>query len=272
MSTLAALRHVSVTRRSRGGRAARARLALSGVLIVSALAVPLASIAAPSPVSADTLQNAADNSATGWYPNEPTLTPTAVSGGKFGELFDTQVNGQVYAQPLVSSSIVLAVTQSDYAYGLNATTGAIKWSQSYGTPANPEAQIGCADVGNSLGITGTPVIDSSTDVAYFVSATDGGTNGATEWFMQAVNVQTGVAPANWPAGGVPIVGHADDDSSTVFNGERETQRPGLVLVNGVCTRHSDLSVTTVHGRDGLSACPRAVRRSRRCGQARRTRH
>ncbi len=103
----------------------------------------------------------------------------------------------------------------------------------YGTTANPEAQIGCADVGNSLGITGTPVIDSSTDVAYFVSATDGGTNGATEWFMQAVNVQTGVAPANWPAGGVPIVGHADDDSSTVFNGERETQRPGLVLVNGV---------------------------------------
>ena len=53
------------------------------------------------------------------------------------------------------------------------------------------------------------------------------------YFMQAVSVATGVAPSGWPAGGVPIVGHADSATGTVFNPDWETQRPGLVLVNGV---------------------------------------
>lgn len=210
-----------------------AKLTVSGLMLLSALGVSVGTIAASTSARANTLQNAADNSSTGWYPNEPQLSPAAVSGGDFGELFDTQLDGQVYAQPLVSQPTVLAVTENDYAYGLNATTGAIEWSKSFGTPADPEQQIGCADIGNSLGITGTPVIDPATDIAYFVAATDGGAGGATEWFMDALNVQTGQAPSNWPAGGVPIVGHADDDVNTVFGGERETQRPGLVLVNGV---------------------------------------
>src|SRR6516165_1276613 len=37
----------------------------------------------------------------GWDPNEPTLTPAALSGGHFGQIFKTSVNGQVYAQPLI---------------------------------------------------------------------------------------------------------------------------------------------------------------------------
>jgi hypothetical protein len=86
-------------------------------------------------------------------------------------------------------------------------------------------------VGNALGITGTPVIDSS-GIAYFVSAQEeSGDNNA--YFMQAVDVQTGVAPLSWPAGGVPIVGDADNAPGTVFNPDWEAQRPGLVLVNGV---------------------------------------
>ena len=225
--------HRTVTRRSPQRRYVRARIAASGLVLLSVSVVSIGTFAASTDARANTLQNAADDSASGWYPNEPQLTPAAVSGGSFGELFDTQLNGQVYAQPLVSQPTVLAVTENDYAYGLNATTGAIEWTQNYGPPANPEMQISCGDVGSSLGITGTPVIDPATGVAYFVAGTDGGVNGATEWFMEAVNVQTGVAPANWPAGGVQITGSADDDSGTVFNGERETQRPGLVLVNGV---------------------------------------
>ena len=174
-----------------------------------------------------------DNSSTGWYPNEPLLSPANVTGGDFGELFDTQLNGEVYAQPLVSQPTVLAVTENDYAYGLNSTTGAIEWQDNFGPQANPLASIGCGDVGNSLGITGTPVIDPSTGIAYFVAGKDSGTGGATQWFMEAVNVQTGAMAPGWPAGGVPIEGSADNNSGTVFNGEWQTQRPGLVLINGV---------------------------------------
>jgi hypothetical protein len=176
------------------------------------------------------LQQSSDNSSTSWYPNEPLLSPTNVTGGDFGELFDTQLNGQVYAQPLVSHSTVLAVTENDWAYGLNATTGAIKWSDNFGTEADPLQNIGCGDVGASLGITGTPVIDPSTGIAYFVAAKE--VSGVSEWFMEAVDVQTGATAPGW-AGGVPIQGSADNNSGTVFNGNYQTQRPGLVLINGV---------------------------------------
>ncbi|HVA99859.1 MAG TPA: choice-of-anchor D domain-containing protein [Acidimicrobiales bacterium] len=206
-------------------------LSAAASMMTLGLAIPTLVII-PS-ANADTLQMSSDNLETGWYPNEPQLAPSAVTGGDFGQLFNTLLTGQVYAQPLVAQPIVLAVTEKDYAYGLNSSTGAIVWSRNFGTPADPLAQIGCGDIGANMGITGTPVIDPATDNAYFVAATGTGTSGATQYFMDAVNVQTGTTPTGWPAGGVPIQGAADNDPGTVFNGQWQTQRPGLVLVNGV---------------------------------------
>ena len=202
-------------------------------MTLTVVALAIAPLADSAVARANTLQMSSDDSVTGWYPNEPALSPSNVSGGDFGELFDTQLNGQVYAQPLVVQPTVLAVTENDYAYGLNSATGAIEWQDDFGPQADPLAQIGCADIGASLGITGTPVIDPSTGVAYFVAATDGGPSGATEWFMHAVNVSTGTTATGWTAAGVRIQGHSDGDPNTVFNGEYQTQRPGLVLVGGV---------------------------------------
>ena len=209
------------------------RIAASTLVALTAVGVTFTSFVSVTSASANTLQMSSDNLQTGWYPNEPQLAPSAVTGGDFGELFDTQLIGAVYAQPLISQPTVLAVTEADDVYGLNATSGTRTWQRSFGTPADPLLQIGCADIGASMGITGTPVIDPATDTAYFVAATSGGTGGATEWFMDAVNVQTGATPAGWPAGGVPIQGSANGDPGTVFNGQWQTQRPGLVLVNGV---------------------------------------
>jgi len=208
----------------------RSALGLSALVIVC-LAIPQLTV--NSAARADTLQMASDSLGTSWYPDEPALAPSNLANGKFGELFDSQLVGQVYAQPLVAQPTVLVVTESDNVYGINSTTGSIAWNDNFGPSADPLQQIGCGDVGTGLGITGTPVIDSSTGIAYFVAATDGGAGGATEWFMHAVNVQTGSTPSGWPAGGVQIQGNADNDSGTAFNGEYQTQRPGLVLVDGV---------------------------------------
>ena len=218
---------------SRRALSTRTGLFISALVVASAVTTPITSVITTSSAKADTLQMSSDNSSTGWYPNEPLLSPSNVTGGKFGEVFDTQLNGQVYAQPLVSQPTVLAVTENDYAYGLNSTTGAIQWTDYFGPQANPVLNIGCADVGSSLGITGTPVIDPSTGTAYFTAAKESAVGHLTQWFMEAVNVQTGRTPTNWPAGGVPIVGSADNNPDTVFNGQYETQRPGLVLVKGV---------------------------------------
>src|SRR3984957_3689522 len=206
-----------------------ARKLAGSILLASAIVLP---IVQATSARANTLQMSADSSVTGWYPNEPALTPASVSSGHFGEIFDTQLNGQAHAQPLVSQPTVLAVTENDYAYGLNSTTGAISWQDSFGTPDDPLVNIGCGDVGSDLGITGTPVIDSATGIAYFVVDNEESGN-TSAYFLDAVNVQTGAPAPGWPVGGVSIAGHADGDASVVFNANYETQRPGLILVNGV---------------------------------------
>jgi len=219
--------------RSRRRPGVRMKIAAGALVALSAFGVTITSPMSDTSASANTLQEGANNLQTSWYPNEPLLTPSAVTGGSFGELFDTQLTGRIYAQPLISQPTVLAVTEADDAYGLNAKSGTITWQRSFGTPADPLLQNSCGDLGAAMGITGTPVIDPATGTAYFVAATNGGPGGASEFFMDAVNVQTGATPANWPAGGVPIQGSADNDPGTVFIGQHEFQRPGLVLVNGV---------------------------------------
>jgi iron transport multicopper oxidase len=167
---------------------------MSALVALTAFGFTIPSLVISTNAAADTLQMSSDNLETGWYPNEPQLAPSAVTGGNFGQLFNTQLTGQVYAQPLVAQPTVLAVTEKDYAYGLDSTTGAITWQRNFGPPADPLVQTNCGDIGANMGITGTPVIDSS-GIAYFVAATGTGAGGATQYFMDAVNVQTGVTPA-----------------------------------------------------------------------------
>src|SRR5487761_2299629 len=230
-------------RESQRGRLLGAITTRSAVVVVAVASVvggSCASLIDATVARADTLQMSSDNLQTGWYPDQPQLTPSAVTGGGFGQIFNTTLSpagGQVYAQPLVSHGTVLAVTEGDYAYGLNAATGVQVWANNYGPAAspavNPNTGEVCGDFGAGIGITGTPVIDPSSDTAYFVAARNSGAGGSTQYFMEAANVQTGAAPSNWPSGGVLIQGHADNDVSTVFSGEFQGQRPGLVLVNGV---------------------------------------
>jgi hypothetical protein len=211
----------------------RIRLLVGFIFVVTTFAVPISNVLKMASAAANSLQMSSNSSATGWYPNEPGLSPAKVKNHNFGELFDTQLNGAIFAQPLVSQSTVLTVTENDYVYGLNARTGSIKWMDDLGPPADPQVQIGCPATGVHMGITGTPVIDPVSDVAYFVAGKDTGMKGSTQWFMEAVNVKGGEVAKGWPKAGIQIEGSADGDPDTVFNGQFEMQRPGLVLVHGV---------------------------------------
>jgi len=66
----------------------------------------------------------------GWDSNEPNMGPSVVP--TFTQLFATNVGGQVYAQPLVIGSTVFVATENDWIYGLDAATGAVKWSTHLG--------------------------------------------------------------------------------------------------------------------------------------------
>src|SRR5262245_55734227 len=130
-------------------RIAVAGILLGGVLGVLELRDEPAAHADDTTASYDTLR-------TGWDPNEPALAPSSVVGSNFGQLFSTVLNGQVYAQPLVIGDTVIATTQNDFVYGLDAATGAIRWSRSFGPPW-PASVLGCANITPNIGNTSTSV-------------------------------------------------------------------------------------------------------------------
>ena len=166
---------------------------------------------------------------TGWYPNEPSITPELVSSGTFGRLWTTPVEGQVYAQPLLDDGTLFVGTEENYLYGLNPATGAVQWSQSLGEPWNP-AEISCGDLAPHVGVTATPVIDPATHVAYLTYKTYKEKGKDPEWFMDAVNVSTGKQQPGFP---VLLAGTAQNAPGQEFKPGAELQRPGLLLMEGV---------------------------------------
>ncbi len=176
--------------------------------------------------------NAGDDLRTGWYPSEGAITPQQVSGGTFGQLWSANVEGQVYAQPLLSSGTLLVATERNKVYGLDPATGALKWPKplDLGTPWNP-ADIGCGDLTPSVGVTSTPVIDPAANVAYLTHKTYvSGSSGPARWYMDAVNLSSGAEQPGFP---VEMGGTAQNAPGRTFLAADELQRPGLLLMEGV---------------------------------------
>ena len=176
--------------------------------------------------------NAGDDLRTGWYPESPSLTPQLVSGGTFGQLWSATVSGQVYAQPLLSNGTLLVATENNIVYGLDPTTGASRWPKplSLGTPWNA-GDIGCGDLSPTIGVTSTPVIDPTTKTAYLTHKTyASGSSGAARWYMDAVDMTTGLERSGFP---VLLSGSAQNAPGQSFQATTQLQRPGLLLMEGV---------------------------------------
>jgi outer membrane protein assembly factor BamB len=209
-------------RRAPKGSAAEQRLR---ILAPCLLTILLAGTAQAAPVGRD-----ADLRRSGWYPDQPGLSPQVVSSGSFGQLFSTPVVGQVYGQPLVFQGTLLATTQANWIYGLDPVTGAVLWSRNVGTPWN-SSDLGCADISPVIGITATPVIDDATGIAYFTSKSyDDAVPSAGVWTLHAVAVASGDEQPGFP---VTIAGTADNEPGQTFDPTTELQRPGLLLMDGV---------------------------------------
>ncbi|HEV2636516.1 MAG TPA: choice-of-anchor D domain-containing protein [Actinocrinis sp.] len=193
------------------------------VVCVGLVALPGLAAADDTTVSYDTLR-------TGWDPNEPNLGPSAVSASDFGQLFSTAVAGQVYAQPLVVGGTVVAATENNYIYGMDAVTGAVKWSRSVG-PFWPASTLGCGDLVPNIGITSSPVYDPATGSVFFVAKVNDGADAAhPHFYMHSIDPATGAERSGWP---VMIQGQATNNPGNTFNAETANQRPGLLLLGGV---------------------------------------
>jgi hypothetical protein len=206
---------------------------LAVVILTGVVATPVVQLAGEAVVTraaADTLTMSQGPERSGWYADEPALAPSVINTNDFGRLFSATLDGQVYAQPLVSQGTLLAVTENNSAYGINAVTGSIAWHHNYGTAFDPSV-LSCGDLSPKVGITATPVIDPATDIAYFTSKiATAADSSSSAWYLHAVNVATGLEQPSFP---VLIHGNAGNDAGTTFNAQFEMQRTGLALVNGV---------------------------------------
>ena len=101
----------------------------------------------------------------GYDPNEPSYKtiPPALAWKS------ATLDGAIYAEPLIYSGMVYAVTENDSVYALNGTTGQIIWRENLGTPV-PGNTLPCGDIDPS-GITSTPVIDPNAHEIFVVAYT-----------------------------------------------------------------------------------------------------
>ncbi|MGW3242836.1 Ig-like domain-containing protein [Streptomyces sp. NPDC001070] len=215
----------------RGRHRDRRHRRLSAIAAIAGAALIAATISLVGPpAQADQTTQGVDNLRTNWDQDEASLSPALVQSSAFGRLFATQLDGQIYAQPLVVGDEVIAVTESNTVYGLDRATGAIEWSKNYG-PAWPASAIGCGDLVPNVGATATPVYDPATGALYFTTKVDDGTSAHRHprWLMHAVTPTSGAELPGWP---VTIAGTPGNDPNAVFDAFYEQQRPGLLLMDG----------------------------------------
>ncbi len=201
------------------------------LLIVAAVAAGALTATAPtSPAAADVVTNSADNLRTGWYGNQPKLSPAAVSSADFGQIGSMAVVGQVYAQPVIANNVLIAATEANNIYGFDTTTRTKLWERNLGATFDARTLGGCGDIKPEVGITSTPVVDTATGTAYVMSKVGPAGSATVAWHLHAVDVASGAERSGWP---VKITGTANNDPTVSFNAANELQRPGLLLMNGV---------------------------------------
>ena len=187
-----------------------------------------------------------DNLRDGVDSDETILTPQNVNSTSFGKLFSVPVDGDVYAQPLYISDLLMAdgtihdvmfvVTENDSLYAIDANNGAILWQDSFTDPNNgivpvPSADTQTEDITPEVGITGTPVIDATTSTIYFVSNVKNTNNDTYAQYLHAIDLVTGKEKFNGPELISASVKNANDTTIS-FDPLLGNQRSALLLLNG----------------------------------------
>jgi len=207
------------------------------------LLIPAASYAQ---VNVTTFHN--DVARTGQNTLEVALTMANVNSTQFGKLFTTTVDGYVYAQPLYVANVSIAAgthdviyvaTEHDSVYAIDADDGTIYWHSNLiptggrTIVAGTDIGAGCDDIIPEIGITGTPVIDTSSGTLYVVAKSYVGGKGVQ--YLHALDIRTSAEKFGGPTliqGSVPGTAYDAKKSVLTFNSMQEHQRPALLLDHG----------------------------------------
>ena len=133
-------------------------------LTLTATSQPTATPNTPTTSSTDWTTYHANNQRTGYIADTP--DPHNLS-----KIWSTQLDGSVYAEPLVVGNRVIVATEGDSLYALDPNSGSILWHTNVGTPV-PLSSLPCGNI-DPLGITGTPVYDPATGLVFAVAEVSG---------------------------------------------------------------------------------------------------
>ena len=144
--------------------------------------------------------------------------------------FDGNVEGHIYAQPLfwrpsgAGPALVIAATESDLVYALDADNGRVVWRAALGQPV-PRSALPCGNI-DPLGITGTPVIDTSRGALYLDAMIND--RGTPRHLVYGLRLSDGgILP------GFPIdVAAGLAGRGLGFDSAAQNQRGALALLNG----------------------------------------
>jgi hypothetical protein len=187
-----------------------------------------------------------DIARTGGNTGETVLTPSNVNSYQFGKLFSVMVDGDVYSQPLYllnvsinggTHNVVYVATEHDSLYAIDADSGQVYWQVSLiptgGSTVDSITDAACSDLVPEIGITGTPVIDPSTNTIYLVASTK--ENGNFLQRLHAIDLVTHAEKFGGPVVISATVNGTGDGSSggkVSFDPLKQNQRSGLLLENG----------------------------------------
>ena len=133
---------------------------------------------------------------------DPAFTTAAAAALKRDTNFNGTISGNVYAQPLYieggpgGRAMIIAVTESNNVYALDAANGSVIWQRHVGAPV-PMSDLPCGDI-NPLGITGTPVVDLPSRTLFFDAMTTPDNGTTKKHLIYALNVDTGTTNSGWP--------------------------------------------------------------------------
>ena len=202
-----------------------------------------------------------NNARTGLNSTEVSLTPRNVSVTTFGKLGAVTVQGDIYAQPLYvpqvttstgSHNLIIVATEHDQVYAIDANSRQIIWhtdllgSSGMVTTVDPN-DVDCGAISPEIGITGTPVIDTTSSTVYMVARTKDTSSGQPVFYqwLHALDLATGqdkLPPTNITTPPDPGGQFGVAQFSPLLN----NQRSALLLANGqvyvAWASHCDLNV------------------------------
>ncbi len=190
-----------------------------------------------------------DRARTGQNPNETILTPGNVNSASFGKLFMATLDGLVDAQPLYvagvsipnqgTHNVLIAATENDSVYALDADTGATIWHSSLlATGETPSDDRGCGQVTPQIGITSTPVISLQGPTAggtIYAAAMSKDSSGSYHQRLHALALTTGKDRAGSPVEiQAKVPGHGPNSSGgfLTFDPSQYKERSALLLMSG----------------------------------------